>query len=680
MLKEKLIQFGQTIYDNDNLAFSSEIFDEIQSLKLNDDALASAYLINADINKDTIRKHIESDFGNKTLKQVELLRRMSNISFRSHSKDATALRKAFIELSDDISIIIIKLAERLISLRIADRNSAGNVLELSDECLYFYSPIAQMMGIRKIYNEMEDLAFKNVYPKDFEYLTKKISEKEQIYNAKLTTMRNELLKELHANNIEARLQSRIKRPFSIYRKIKNKKVSLEEVYDLLALRVITKLPEQCYLTLGVVHRKWLPIEGRFRDWISYPKPNGYRSIQTTVHTRKGDKFEIQIRTEEMHEEAEFGSSAHWAYKLGADGNKTTWVQSLREFLDNDEYFENPNQFFENLKTEMKRSYINVLTPKGEIISLPEGATPLDFAFSVHTDLGYKTTGAKVNGKIVKLKTELKSGDVIDIISNSSATPSRDWISFVKTSRSRSKILRWFKKNERELYVIQGKNTWEKLKYQHRKKIRNFEDETKLKNSILKIGFKTFDDFYFAISNGAVKCSLYLLKKLYPEAFKAIEKERKAGNFSGKVNLPPIKVEGMDNIETKFARCCNPIKGEPIIGYMTKKSELKIHSAGCSVVSSGTIDIENLKKAEWLGVDSTQTVHCKIFGLNFSKILSQTVTSAENEAITIHSTQRITQKGRLDGLYMEVEVKDIAQFERFSTRLKSSGAVETVKIV
>lgn len=679
MLWEKLNNFGLQFYSSENSKFAQQMFNLANELKLDERAKIISYLLRSDLANENVKSAIKADFSADVLKQLELLGRISNFSFSSKSKDAVNKRKAFIELTDDISIIIIKLIERLVSLRTADLNSSENLVSLSDECLYFYAPIAQMLGIRKIYNEMEDISFKNLFPKDFEFLTGKLKDKESLHNAKISEMRNELLKALAENKIEARLQSRIKRPYSIFRKIRNKKIPLEEVYDLLALRVITKNAEDCYLTLGVVHRKWVPIEGRFRDWISYPKPNGYRSIQTTVHTRKGDKFEIQIRTEEMHEEAEFGSSAHWAYKSGGSTSKISWIQSLREFLDNDEYIDNPYEFFENLKNEMKRSYINVLTPKGDIVSLPEGASPLDFAFSIHTNLGYKTTGAKVNSKFVKLKTELKSGDVVDIISNPSSTPSRDWLSYVKTSRARSKILRWFKKNERELYIIQGKNAWERLIDQHKRKLRNFEDEQKLKNNINKIGYKSFDDFYFGIANGSVKCSLFLLKKLYPDAFKNLEKERKVKQGIRSEQTPPVIVEGLNHLDTMFARCCNPIKGQPIVAYITKKSQIKIHSAECQIINQENIDTENIKTAEWLVAESTQQVRCKCFGDSYSKLLSYAVNSAEAEKISIINANKIEGKGKREGLFVEVLIKDILQFDKFISRIKSAGGVDVQKI-
>ena len=512
-----LTEYAKSFYNTEQLEFSTELFNELELLKLEPKSKITAFLINAPIKVEQIKKSISDKFSKDIVESIELLNRIGKISFTGGQKNIIGLRKLFIELTDDISIIIIKLAERLIKLRWADRLQEDNVNELAEECLYFYSPIAQMLGIRKLCNEMEDIAFKNLFPKDFEFLQKEISEKSQIYNSKLTGMRNELTKVLTSNKIPFRVQSRIKRPYSIHRKLKTKKITLESIFDLLALRVITNSVESCYLTLGIVHSRWVPIDGRFKDWISYPKANGYRSIQTTVHTRTGDKFEIQIRTEEMHQEAEYGSSAHWAYKQNAETQQEHWIHYLRDFLENDEYFENPVSFFDFLKSEMKRDYINVLTPKGEIRSLPEGSTPVDYGFAVHTDLGSKITGARVNGKFVKLRTTLKSGDVIEVMTSPNATPSRDWLNFVKTTRARSKIIRWFKKNEKELYILQGKNTWEKLTEQYKKKLRGFEDEKKLKANLAKMGFKTMEDFYYAISSRSVKCSFFFAEKVIPRS-------------------------------------------------------------------------------------------------------------------------------------------------------------------
>lgn len=680
-LNIKLKDFADKIYNPKQFQFVTELYNFVKSLNFDDKSLETAFLIECDLNTDSNTKFITENFGQEVFNNLKLLRRLSNISFSVGTKEMDNLRKSFISLTDDIKIIIIKLAERLISLRIADKEKSENILKLSDECLYFFSPIAQMLGIRKIYNEMEDIAFKNLFPKDFEYLQKKIGEKEQVYNSKISAIRNDLLKMLAEHKIHARLQSRIKRPYSVYRKLKNKGITLDGIYDLLALRVITNSIESCYLTLGLVHSKWVPIEGRFRDWVSYPKPNGYRSIQTTVYTRKGDKFEIQIRTEEMHEEAEHGTSAHWAYKQQTTETKQNiWIQSLREFLEDDAYFDNPHQFFDNLKSEMKRDYINVLTPRGEIVSLPVGATPIDFAYSVHSDLGNKMTGAKVNGKLVKLKNELKSGDLVDIITNSQATPSRDWLGYIKTSRARSKILRWFKKNEREYYIMQGKASWEKLKDQHKRKIQKFESEPKLKENIIKLGYKNFDEFFFAIANGSTKCSLYLLKKLIPDAFKNQEREKLKSKLTGLESLPKVKVEGITNLDTKFAGCCHPIKGEPIIAYITKKGGMKIHSASCGYINSDNIDKSNLKEAKWLTNESYQLVRCKVFGDSYNKMLTSLVNIAEKEDINIISADKLNLKGYKEAINLEIRVKDIAQYESFADKLISSNGVGSIKLM
>ena len=670
---------GEKIYNQNDLIFSNELLNELNYLKLDDINKASAFFMKAGLFNNGNKNLILDKFGKTVIDNIQLLNRIGKVSFHDTKLNVTDLRKLFIELSDDVSIIFIKLAERLVNLRFADKNHSEDLLKLSEEALYFYSPIAQQLGIRKFYHELEDIAFRNLFPDDFAYLDKMIEKKKNVYIAKLNTMKLDLQKTMHKYNITAKYQARVKRPYSIYRKLVKQKIPLEKIFDLLALRVITQTPEQCYAALGAVHSTWIPIEGRFRDWITFPKANGYRSIQTTVSTRTGDKFEIQIRTDEMHQEAEYGSSAHWAYKHGAQAATFDWITRLREFLENDEYFDNPYHVFDKLKSEMKRDYINVLTPKGEIRSLPEGSTTLDYAFAVHTDLGYKTTGARVNGKFVKLNTVLKSGDVIDIISNNSATPSRDWLNIVKTNRSRSKILRWFKKNEQEIFIAEGKTSWDKLKEMHKKKLLGFEDEQKTKNNLNKFGYKSFEDFYYGISTNAVKCSLYTLKKIYPDAFKKIEsKTTKSGSSKTQDPTSQIKVEGLENIQTTIAKCCNPIKGEPIIAYITKRSELKIHAKDCSFLKSQGLDTESFKKAEWLTGEFIQNVKIKIFGDSYSRLLSALLDESEACDLKIIDTVKIAVKSGTEGIIAELQVKDFNQYNKFISRLKSQKYVESVK--
>lgn len=674
----KLREISKNFYSEENDIFCSKLAVEIQNLKFDEESVATAYFIRANTKDPKVHSVLISAFGNQIISNIELLQRLGIIAFPDTPKNISNLRKLFIELTEDVRIIFIKLAERLINLKDADSRNSDEIERLSEEALYFYSPIAQQLGIRKFYTELEDIAFKNLYREDFLYLEKMIESRRNVFNTLINTMKFEIQKVLTKYRINVRFQARVKRPYSIYRKLKKQKIPLEKIYDLLALRVITDSRENCYMILGAVHNNWIPLEGRFRDWITFPKANGYRSIQTTVATRSGDKFEIQIRTEDMHHEAEYGSSAHWAYKQGAEIKKADWISRLREFLENDEYFDNPFAVFDKLKNEMKRDYINVLTPKGEIRSLPEGSTPLDYAFAVHTDLGYKTTGARVNGKFVSVKTELKSGDVIDIITSNNSTPSRDWLNIVKTNRARSKVLRWFKKNEQDLLVNDGRNIWDKLKTKHRKKLMGFEDEQKFKSNLAKNGYKSIEDFYYSVATGGVKCSLFQLKKLYPDAFhKQEETKRGGGNNAPKTQSPQIRVEGLENIEVKLAKCCSPIKGEPIIAYITKRSELKIHSRNCYYIKSQEFEADCFKQAEWLSGEFTQLVKLKIFGESYSKILSIVVEVAESLKIRIYDTKKFVKSGS-EVLQLELEIKEVEQLNNFKNKLKNSKFIDAVK--
>ena len=457
--KEKIVEkYRFEYYSAEEEKFAAGLRFKIEGLGLNEEAALIAYLMKADIKNENIKKYIIEKFGTKIHEKLELFHRISNINFPETRKQIENLRKLFVELTDDLNLIFIKLAERLITLKHFEENEHPDLMKISEECLYLYSPIAHRLGIRKIYTDMDDISFKILFPEDFRKLNRIIEKRRKKLEDKLDNMSRRITEILKKNGIEAKIQKRVKRLYSIFLKLKNKGVSVDDVFDLMALRVITDSVEKCYLTLGLVHRNWISIEGRFRDWVTFPKPNGYRSIQTTIVTRNGDRFEVQIRTDEMHREAEYGSAAHWAYKEGLTAD--SWVLRLKEFLENDEYFDNPYELLDQMKAEMKRDYIHILTPRGDIRTLPKDSTAVDFAYAIHTEVGNKTTGAKVNGKLVKLKTKLKSGDVVEVITNNNAKPSRDWLEFVKTSRARSKILVFVKKNEEAQLIQDGKRAFE----------------------------------------------------------------------------------------------------------------------------------------------------------------------------------------------------------------------------
>ncbi|MFC2131358.1 RelA/SpoT family protein [Bacteroidota bacterium] len=680
-LKTELKNFARTSYTESAMEFSESLFDLLNDLNLDNSSLITAFLFTLYINNPELKDIIANKYGSEVLKKSDLLQRLGKINFPETKKQVTNLRRQFIGLVDDMSLIFIKLAERLLVLKFAEKNNSEDIPKLAEECLYLYSPIAHRLGLRVFYQAMDDIAFKHLYPKEHHRLYIAIEKRRDILHKKLREMSTDIMLQLKQNNIKATLQYRVKRLYSIFLKQKSKNISLDDVFDLMAIRIVVDKIEDCYFVLGVTHSNWIPIEGRFRDWVTYPKPNGYRSIQTTVNTRKGDKFEIQIRTDEMNRQAEYGSAAHWAYKEDERiVEKDNWIMRLKEFLETDEYFENPYELQELLKSELKRDFIHVLTPRGDIKTLKKDSTAVDFAYAIHTDLGGKVTGAKVNGKLMKLKTLLKSGDVVEVITSKNAKPSRDWLTFVKTPKARSKILIWIKKHEKDRLIADGKRNWENFKKQNRRKLQGNADEHSFKNNLESIGFKSPEDFYSAISINSLKCSQTLLRKLYPEAFKKVTKTIAGEHGNQELRAPKIEVEGMSGILTKLSKCCNPIKGEPIIGYVTQKSEIKIHSTQCKYIKSGTFDVERFKNVKWTISDSVQTVKLKAFGSNYNNMLVYITEEATNEKLELKSLDRTHTGKNVVCINIELEIKDIEQLKKFIPRLKLSAFIDSVLVI
>jgi len=676
----KLKEFCKEFYTDYEYEFSENILKVFKEFQLDIDSNIAAYLMKLDLNQNLIKEKILTEFGNKVFNKLEMLSRLSSITIPESSKQISNLRKQIIEIVDDLSVIFLKLGEKLVTLKMYEKYNNPNLLQVAEECLYLYSPIAHRLGIRVIYQEMDDIAFKHLYPKDFNKLFAEVEKRRTQLEKKLSNIKLEVIKKLTEYKIEAKIYSRVKRLYSIFLKLKNKGVTLDNVFDLMAIRIVLNKVEDCYLVLGIIHSNWVPIEGRFRDWITFPKPNGYRSIQTTVINRNGDKFEVQIRTEQMHREAEYGSAAHWAYKEGKSANNELWISRLKEFLDNDEYFKNPYELQELLKSEIKRNYIHVLTPKGDIKTLRAGSTPIDFAYAIHTDLGAKVVGTKINGKLAKLKTELKSGDVIEIISSKTAKPSRDWLNFVKTPKARSKILIWIKKHEKQQLIEDGKRLWEKFKKSNKRKLKDYADEQSFRKNLPLIGFKSSEDFYSAISINSLKLSQTLLRKLYPEAFRKKKRKVLEDIVSSSKNTPKVKIEGLSGIETTLAKCCNPVKGEKILAYITKKSNIKIHTIDCSYLKKIPIDSDRIKKAEWIEMDSKQNIKLKVIGQDYDFMLNAITETAANNRIEVINFARKKNKSDDNIINLEIEVSDIEQLRKFIKQIESSKKISLVSFI
>ncbi len=667
---------ANSILNETELQFADALLNELSAISLDERLTALIFTSSIAELNDEKKLLILEYFGEEALNNTELFRRISNITLPSGEKRIQSLRKVFIELSDDLKIIILKLYERLLNLKIAFKNQDSSLLNLAEECLNLYSPIAHRLGIRQIYNQMEDIAFQVLYPEDFQKLDKAIEKRRTFFEAKLKEMANTLKTQMDASQIECDIQFRVKRPYSIFKKLINQNIELNQIYDLMALRVITNKIDNCYLGLGIVHRNWIPIEKRFRDWVTFPKPNGYRSIQTTVITNTGDKFEIQIRTNEMHKEAEYGTAAHWAYKekVNTDAN---WISRLKEFLENDEYFNNPNALDELLKSEAKRSYIHILTPKGEVRTIPEGSTVLDFANTIHTDVFYHCVGARINGKFAKLKTELKTGDIVEISTNKNSKPSRDWLKVLKSPGAKSKLVQWLKKNESNQLIADGKRVWEKFKKANKHKISGFDDETVFKQNLIKTGYKNADDFFAAIGTNSLKTSSTLLRKLYPNAFEKKKEKAIKEKPTANADFIDVIVEGLSNIEVKLAKCCHPIKGEPIVAYVTQKSGIKIHNRDCSYVND-VAEADRIKPAAWANSDNLQSAKVQIFGADYSKLLTAAVESAQSLKVIINNTTKVPNCNNFECIELTVQVKDIEHFSNFTKKLKNNVNIKSLK--
>jgi GTP pyrophosphokinase len=675
----KLKEIGKKLYSEKDLNFSINLYKKTINLNLDEQSATIAFFLRADIENNSKREIIQKNFSKDFFEKIELLQRISKISFSEKEKRIKEIRENFLELSDDYKTIIIKLIERLETLKEAEILKLPVIKKLSEEVLYFYSTIAHRLGISKIYTEMEDVSFRNLFKKEYAQIERIMAEKRGVYKEKLEEMSDYLKILLIKNKIKAKFQQRVKRNYSIYRKIKNKGVDFNNIYDIMAIRVITDSIESCYHALGLIHSQWYPIEGRFRDWIVHPKPNGYRALQTTVITKNGDRFEIQIRTEDMHREAEFGAAAHWSYKEGHKGSKA-WFNRLREFLQNDEIFENPFEILENIQSEIKKDYISVLTPKGDIISLPEGATILDFAYAVHSEVGNHTIGGKVNKRFSSIKKELKSGDIIEVITNNKAKPSRDWLKIVKTSKAKTKIREWFRKNEKHIFINEGKKIWEKSIRRYKSKFEGFDNEANFRKNLNQIGYKTNDDLFFALGCKSIKGNLSLLKKLYPlkskKEIKRIKEKKK--NLIRK--SPTIIIEGEDNIDFVLAKCCNPIKGEEIIGYMTKSSGLKIHSKNCLYIKRGYFEKERIRKAKWVMDESLQILRIKIIGEDYQKIVSVLIELTDILNFSIDLIKKELSKTGNEIVYVEISIGNISVFNKIKEKMKQKKFIYEVEIV
>src|SRR5437667_4595768 len=562
----------------------------LSEMKMDPVAVAAGLLHDSVEDTSVTIVDIRKEFGEQVAHIVEGVTKISKIDFATREEQqAENLRKMMLAMVDDIRVVLIKLADRLHNMRTLEHLPEERRHKIAEETLEIYAPIAHRLGMGKIRGELEDLGFRFLDPVGYEQVEKSVNARRKEGEAFLTKMQQTITDKLKEAGIQARVESRIKRLFSIHRKLQRQRISVDQVYDLCAMRVITRSLPDCYAVLGIIHNLWRPVPGRIKDFIAMPRPNFYQSLHTSVITEDGTPFEIQIRTEEMHKMAEEGIAAHWKYKDGPvsaqDEQRLAWLRQVVEWQRD---ISDPNEFLSTLKVDLYPEEVYTFTPKGKVVVLPRDATPIDFAYTIHTEVGHTCVGAKVNGRMVPLRFKLHSGDIVEILTQPGHKPSRDWLAVVKSSRARNKIKHWLNVHQRERAIEIGRKLIEKEARKYRVGLKEIK-EPDLQRIASDYGLGRPDDLMAGIGYGKYSARQVLARLVpagsEPVADSEIEKPGGIASvgrrvFGGDHNNNAIRVKGHGDLLVYRARCCNPIRGENVVGYVTRGKGVAVQAANC----------------------------------------------------------------------------------------------------
>jgi GTP diphosphokinase / guanosine-3',5'-bis(diphosphate) 3'-diphosphatase len=662
-----------------------EVADFLADLRLDVVTIAAGLL--HDVVEDTLTsiERIEELFGPEVAHVVEGVTKISTIPFSSsEERQAENFRKMLLAMVDDIRVILVKLADRLHNMRTLHHLPEERRLKIAQETLDIYAPIANRLGMSKVKNELEELCFRYLETKGYESLRGRVEARRRFSEGLIEELKQTIGAKLSEAQVPfIRIDGRIKRLYSIWQKLKKQKIELEQVYDFVALRIITRSVKDCYATLGIIHNTWSPVPGRIKDFIAMPRPNGYQSLHTSVISEKGTPFEVQIRSEEMHQQAEEGIAAHWKYKEGRVGDQRDerYFQWMRQLLEWQLEVRDPQEFINNLKIDLYPEEVYIFTPKGEVKAFPRGATPLDFAYAIHTDVGHRCVGARVNGKMVPLRTRLKNGDIVEIVTQAGHAPSRDWLNFVVTSRARQKIRHFVQQEEKARSIDLGRKLFEKDARRfglNPKTLQGTPEFTKLAE---EYGGGKADELMAAIGYGRLAPKT-VLARLVPDGQQLQEKpaDNRVVSVVKRVLRPGedrIKVNGVDDLLVYRARCCNPIRGEKIVGYISRGKGVAVHSAACPNVVNLLYDPERRIDVEWEKsgeAAARYTVRLTMQVEDRKGILadvSAKVADINTNITSVEATTDEDQRGRID---MTVQISDLKHLEKVMKSLKSVEGV------
>jgi len=626
---------------------------------------------------DTTKEDLEHHFGSEIASLVDGVTKISKISVRPNEDTrAETLRKMIVAMGKDIRVVLIKLADRYHNMQTLNFMRWEKQVEIAKETLEIYAPIAHRLGIQWLKGELEDLAFMYLNPKEYKYIATKLQKTRKERETYVNEVISVLKEKFDQYKLDAEIQGRAKTIYSIYRKMQQENRDIDEIYDLIAFRVIVNSVKECYLALGLIHSFFKPIPGKFTDYIAMPKSNMYQSLHTKVIGLHGEKIEVQIRTKEMHRIAEEGIAAHWKYKEGKvfDPREEKLFSWLRRIIDSITELKNGKEIIEALTEDLFPEEIYVFTPKGDVKELPKDSTPIDFAYSIHTELGHHCVGAKVNGKLVPLRYRLKSGDTVEIITSPSQTPSKDWLTFVKTSRAKTKIRQFLKARQREQSIELGKELLEKECVKRGLNFSRIAKSGDLKEISKEFGFETNEDLFAAVGYG-LYTPLQVLARFIPESEKQSSLRRLVKTVTRKGEAP-VRVKGVDGVVIRFAKCCNPIPGDRIFGFITRGRGLTIHTEDCPNVHS--YDEQRKVDVFWdSDQGKTYPVKLKVYGVDRKGLLSDISTVISTNKVNIINAHTTTCPDKTAiGVY-EVEIENLSQLNKM---VKSIMKVKGVKSV
>jgi GTP pyrophosphokinase len=638
-------------------------------------------------------EQVRKEFGPEVARCVDGVTKLSKLDiFSAEDRQAESVRKMLLAMVEDIRVILVKLADRIHNMRTLGYLNPERRERIARETIEIYAPIAHRLGMGKVRGELEDLAFQHLEPDASEEILAAIESRRHSNEEFLHEIRQTVEAELRREGIPARIDGRVKRPYSVFQKLKRQKITIDQVYDLMALRIITDSVKNCYAALGVIHNKWRPIPGRIKDFIAIPRPNLYQSLHTSVVGPHGQTFEVQIRTEEMHRIAEEGIAAHWKYKEGrkgpaADDQRIAWLRHLVEWQRD---MQDPGEFMSTLKVDLYPEEVYTFTPRGKVIVLPRDATPIDFAYAIHSDVGNTCVGAKVNSRIVPLRSTLRNGDIVEIMTQPGHEPSKDWLAFVKTSRARNKIKHVINASERAKAIEIGQKYLDK---EARRLGVTLSKITKadMERVSSEYGLSKMEDLHAALGYGKYSAR-QVLSKLAPGIVKdEPEPARPATPAADGAPAPPmpgrpaegegiIKVRGIDDLMVYRAKCCNPIRGEAIVGYVTRGKGVAVHSRMCPNVQSLMYDVERKIEVEWArSADDSFPVRVVIHTDDRPGMLNQLTSVLSDENTNIRSLEA---KGATDHdggvVDITIDVRDKKQLEKLVSAMRRISGVRDVE--